>query len=132
MPFKLTTTNTWRWKAIYKTKAVCGVVFRNNFWSVGFVNWPLTKCDYSVGFEEVFANEKLKEAAWKNIAYCGSCNKKCCAHVQASVFGKTFDKVCWMGHINLKNPDSDAIELAKIIIKKRCADISLGLPNFYK
>jgi len=132
IPLKLCATNTWRWKALYKGKAVCGVVFTQNSWSIGPVNWPLTKCDYNTGYEDVSTNERLKNSAWKNISYCKGCNKKCCAYVQASVFGKEFDKVCWMSHICFINPDADAIELAKIIIKKRCADISLGLPNFYK
>jgi len=102
-------------------------VIDKNSWLIGHADWPLTKCDYSSGYESIMANERLKEAAWKNIKYCTCCNKKCCNSIRASVFGKEFDKVCWMCHIQFLNPDADAIELAKKIIEKRCANIYMAL-----
>jgi len=118
--------NSLFWKAYYKSKVVCALKIANNSWTISPINWPLTQCDYSSGYDRIINDVKLKKAMWNNINYCKGCNKKDIP-VRASVFGKEFDNVCWMVNVNFIDPDADAVKCAKIIAEQRCNDIKMAM-----
>ena len=63
MPLKLYTTSTRRWRATYKGKTVCSIVIDKNSWLIGHADWPLTKCDYSSGYESIMASTRAVNLA---------------------------------------------------------------------
>ena len=68
------------------------------------------------------ADERVKQFAWANVCFCGSCGGDCAPGRTVLIFGKQFDKVCHSALIFV-NPDAEAIESLKKLADIRKSNI---------
>jgi hypothetical protein len=75
-------------------------------------------------YESSPSDERTKEAAWKNVDYCGNCSpdSPCFGGMYKTIFGKEFDRVC-RTTFRFDNPGDEALEGAKKLIELRKNDI---------
>ena len=110
------------WRASYNGKAACVIIVQNKGLNISL------RGDYSKGYEKILINEKIKQGVLDNlwVKPCRKCNKMCSDGISASIFGKEFNKICkhMLNTTYFFISDADALECAKLIIKKRCDDIN--------
>ena len=61
----------------------------------------------------------------RRVKPCQTCNKACSDGISASLFGREFNKICkhMLNTTYFSINDADALNCAKLIVKKRCDDI---------
>ena len=110
------------WKANYKGKVVCTVIIQNNGLCISL------RGDYSKGYEHILMNKIMKQSVEDNLFVkpCNGCNQKCSDGINTSLFGKDYVKICKhvLNTTYFNVSDANAVECAKLIIMKRCQDIS--------
>lgn len=114
------------WMVKYNNEYVCFILV-NGYGSVrhqdepeGFHIWS------DDSGEDWFVNSPLdeytKEIAWKNVDYCVHCGGVCEGGTHKTIFGKEFNGVC-RTTFRFDNPDVEAMECAKQLVKLRENDI---------
>lgn len=85
--------------------------------------WTMWVDGDPIGAHENFPiDQHVKEAAWENIAPCGSCGGECSPGFSKTVFGKKFDNVC-NSTLMFTNPGVSTLEYLKKIVDVRKNDI---------
>jgi len=109
------------WLVKCKDKSVC-VIFINGSddfpgpWTVWIDG------DYIGEHADSPVDEYVKEAAWANVAPCGSCGGDCSPGSRRTVFGKAFENVC-NSTLMFANPDIETLDCMKKIADVRKNDI---------
>jgi len=75
----------------------------------------------SACFEDFPLDERLKEIAWANVDFCGSCGF-CAGGTRKMIFGREFDKVC-LTPFSFLNPDDGTMAFVKKMVEIRKNDI---------
>lgn len=83
------------------------IIWADNSGSKCFENFPL--------------DESMKEIAWANVDFCGTCGF-CAGGTRKTLFGKEFDNVC-ITPFSFLNPDAETMEFIKKMVEIRKHDI---------
>ena len=85
--------------------------------------WAAWPCETHSGeYVDFPIDEHIRETAWKNVNYCGSCGGKCSPGRNKIILGKEFEKVC-NSAMSFTNPNMEALECAKKMVEIRMKDI---------
>ncbi|MDR1117051.1 MAG: hypothetical protein LBL09_02250 [Oscillospiraceae bacterium] len=114
------------WHIKYKDKYVCFLLI-NGFGSArhkdepeGWIVWSDDSGED--WFRDYPLEERFKEISWSNVDICGKCGGCSIEGTPKTVFGKNFDDVC-RTTFRFDNPDTDAVECLKKLVKIRKNDI---------
>ena len=102
----------------YKNNSMCFIHIgsgaeRPNPWTI------YIEGDYNAIYGDTSIDERLKEIAWANVHFCGSCGGGC-PEKTVSLFGKEFNNVC-NAELAFYKPDTEALECVKklLVMRKR-------------
>ena len=112
------------WKAAYKDESICFMYISGNEEFPG--PWTVWIDGDYIGKHTESVDEKIKEAAWENVAPCGSCGGKCTPGSRRTIFGKDFENVC-NSTLMFTNPDAELLECMIKIADIRKNDIAKGV-----
>ena len=102
------------WFANYKgTEAVCFMLVDGDAEKPG--SWEIFTGENEDSAPACFTNdEKLKEAAWKHVNFCGGtdCGGSCSPGTRKTILGKEFDYVCGSA-MAFQNPDAETLGYVK-------------------
>ena len=84
-------------------------------------HWTIWSED-SNAYEDVTADESVKNAAWKHVDHCGNCGS-CGGGKTKNIFGKVFDDVCGCT-FRVDNAIQSDLPFLKKMIELRIAEIS--------
>ena len=118
--------NTDGWRAVYKGKAICGMVF----WPYTGKNWSVAPILYHKDeYTELVINRGLQHLFWDNVKYCDGCppgtgeprkykDRPCIGGYNATLFGKEFKGICANNrHTNNPNPDEARVNDIKKLLE---------------
>ena len=128
LSFYKDTSDGWKDKIYYWVKSenecVCFIAIKdpeekNNHWTV----WSADMA--SEWLDNKFADDKIKETAWKYVDHCGQCGS-CSGGRRKNIFGKEFDDVCGCT-FRIDNPSKEDIPFLKKMVELRIKEIQGNL-----
>jgi hypothetical protein len=113
-------------KVSYKSKLILTIRLPVSayFMSVEKGAWQI-HFEADTGNEPVISDEKLKGTIRDNIKRCDNCYSKCGRSADKAILGKDISSICHSSicWFVMKNPDAEAVEAAKEIVRVRKAAI---------
>jgi len=115
-------TSKYFWSVKYKGTRICTISLRENSWWIRFFGRTdgshelLDRSEaYMTDEHKNFILDRIREPQCRN----------CRSYIEKTIFGKTFEKICWCTPIMLFNPSEEILEYAEEItlIARKTADV---------